>query len=264
MHGERRLLATLRPYLAGSVAIPEWMEGELCAVLGPGVVAAALVQARKLEDLPGAVAYFDAFEAEVAYLQGRPEDAARLAGQALAALPVSEVLLQGRVAAVGAQAAMDLGDPRRALELYDRALQLDPGVVRRLGLALPCSFTASGGPVASQAVRLLRGSPRFSDEGGGFAVRVEGGGQAGTACLSGPQGEVLVCASVTPRAGEGPKDTARRLAAELHEAAFAPKLDLTQADLRSLDGSTTAGGGRSARRFKSILDTLSGTPEVED
>jgi tetratricopeptide (TPR) repeat protein len=258
---DRMLVATLRPYLAGSVAIPEWMEGELCAVLGPGVVEAALEQARREEDLdalPEAAAYFDAFEAETALLQGRGAHALELATRALVGLPKSEVLLQARVAAIGAQAALDEGDAGKAVQLFDQALQADPGIVRRLGLALPCRIKATGGEVASTAARIVRRSPRFLDEGGGFTVRIDGTQDSGTACLTGPQGAEISCASVTPRAGESPTDAARRLVAELHEQAFAPRVDLTQADLQSLDGSTTAAGGRAAERFRSIIDGLTG------
>jgi tetratricopeptide (TPR) repeat protein len=260
---DRMLLTTIRPYLAGSIAVPEWMEGELCRVLGPGVVTAALEQARRHEDLPGAEAYFDAFEAEAALLQGRARAALERAARALASLPGSEVLLQARVAAVAAQAALEAGETARAVQYFDRALQLDPGVIRRLGLALPCSITAAGGAVAAEAARLLAGSPRFDAVGRGFDIRIDGDAAAGSACLLGPQREVIVCASVTPRAGEGPADAARRLVAELHEQAFAPRVDLTQADLRSLDGSTTTGGARSARQMRSILDQLSAGQDAE-
>ena len=53
-------------------------------------------------------------------------------------------------------------------------------------------------------------------------------------------------------------DMARCLAGEFHDVAFAPRLDLTQADLRSLDGSPTAAGGRSSERLRSVLSDLVG------
>ena len=61
MVNERILLATLRPYLAGSVEIPEWIEPELVALLGPGVVAAAVEKARARETLPESAGYFTAY-----------------------------------------------------------------------------------------------------------------------------------------------------------------------------------------------------------
>ncbi|MCP4654706.1 MAG: hypothetical protein GY856_04710 [bacterium] len=255
---ERILLATLRPYLAGAVEIPEWIAPELCSILGPGVVSAALGKARERETLAAASGYFQAWEAEIALRQGRARDALAASRRALAELPASELLLQARVAAIGAQAALEAGAGSEAIELFDRAYQLDPGVLRRLGAALPTSFEATPGPIAEAAVGFLRRSPRFERARGGFRVRVEGIADAGTACLVGPRGTVLACAEAAPRAGEGTGDVARRPARELHAAAFAPRIDLTQADLRSLDGSPTAAGGRSRERLKTVLSELVG------
>ncbi len=253
---ERILLATLRPYLAGPVEIPEWIEPELVALLGPGVVAAAVDKARARETLPEAEGYFLAYEAEVAYLQGRERDALRLADEALRALPSHEALLRARITAFAAQAALDAGQNTRALELFDAAFQLDPGIIRRLGLALPATFPAASGDVAEAARRLLKRSPRFRSAKGGYQVTVSSDAKSGNACLLGPRRTRLACADVKLRAGEDSDDLARRLAAELHKQAFAPRLDLTQADIASLDGSPTAGGGRASDRMRNVLSEL--------
>ena len=252
----RILHATLRPYLAGSVEMPEWFEGELIDIMGPGVVAAALRQARQNESLADGAGYFDAFEAEVAMRQGRAVAAMDLAELAEQGLPSSELLIRARVAAVGARAALAAGQSRRALGFLDRALQLDPGIVRRFDIRLPVVFEAAAGTLAERTVKLLRRSPRFRAARDGFRIQVEGAEDRGKACLLGPQGSVLACARVAPRAEETTEARARRLAAGLHEWAFAPRVDLTQSDLRSLDGSPTAGGGRSAERLRSVLDDV--------
>lgn len=261
----RTLLATLRPYLAGSMEIPEWIEPEIARYLGPGVVGAALDQARAQETLPDAEGYFLAYDAEIAWLEGDSRQAVARVDRALEALPGSETLLRARLAAIGAQAARDSGNPQRALELYDLVLQQDPGVIRRLGLSLPVTFAASSG-LAQETVGYLEGSPRFDAAGHGwFRVEVEGEGGAGRACLFGPQGTRYSCAEVRPRAGDaGDDDLARRLAKEFHDEVFAPRLDLTQADLRSLDGSPTAAGGRSSERLRSVLSDLVGDGEEDD
>lgn len=253
---ERVLLATLRPYLAGSVEIPEWIEPELCAVLGPGVVAAALEKARRLETLPEAEGYFVAYEAEVAYRQGRERDVLRLVDSALETLPPHEVKLRDRLSTVAARAAARAGLNQRSIELFDAAFQSDPGVIRRLGLSLPASFPEASGRLARTARKLLRRSPRFRDAGGGYQVVVEGDDTSGSASLLGPHRTRLAMAQVKARAGETTEDLARRLVAEFHTQAFAPRLDLTQADIKSLDGSPTAGGGRSSDRLRNVLTEL--------
>ncbi len=253
---ERILLATLRPYLAGSVEIPEWVELELCALLGPGVVAAATAKARQVETLEGAEGYFLAYESEVAFLQGRERDVLELAEEALETLPPHEIQLRVRVTALAAQAAADVGLNRRSVELFDAAFQLDPGIIRRLGLALPATFPPATGAVAEEARDHLRDSPRFRRAKAGYQVVVESDDSSASASLLGPQRTRLAHVRVTARAGEDADDLARRLAAEFHAQAFAPRLDLTQADIRSLDGSPTAGGGRASDRIRNVLSEL--------
>jgi len=252
---DRILRSRIRPYAPGYVMIPEWIELDLVDVLGPGVMAAALADARAAGADGAERPYHLAFEAEIAFEQARHRDALDLAETALQTLPGSEVLLRARVGAAAAQAALAIGERGRAAALFDIALQSDPGVLRRLGAALPCRFEAAGGDVAREALGHLRASPRFT-EGAGFLVEVTGSGDRSSACLIGPQASVLACAHVSPRAGESSDDTARRLARRFHEVAFAPRIDLTQADLRSLAGSTAVASGRGSERVQLVLSDL--------
>lgn len=256
--GDKRiLLSTLQPYMAGSVEAPEWIESELIEVLGPGVVAAALEEARKRETLPEAEGYFLAAEVEIATLRGDERRALEHMDKALDLLPGSEALLRARITVLGARAADRMGDLPRAVELFDQAMQTDPGAVRRLGASLPTAFYEAPGELAQATADHLRGSPRFHhSKGGGFQVRLEGDTENGAALLLSPQGTRLAAVTVTPRAGDTVESMARRLAKEFHEAAFAPVLDLTQADLRTLDGSPLAGGGRSRERLRSVLSEV--------
>lgn len=265
MAARRILLATVRPYLAGSMEIPEWLEPEIVRFLGPGVVAAAVEESRKVETLAEAEGYFLAYETEIAWHRGAWREALGRADRALAALPGSERLLRARVAALGAHAARKAGAHQRSLELFDQTMQLEPGVIRRLGLALPVAFDTPAGATARETISYLERSPRFDEAGRGwFRIEVRGDGGSGEAFLFGPQGTRYGYAKVTPRAGdEGSGDLARRLAQDLHEVVFAPRIDLTQADLRSLDGSPTAGGGRSRERLRSVLSDLVGLDEED-
>lgn len=261
MADERILVSSLRPYLAGSIELPEWLEPTLVSVLGPGVVAAALERAEAIETLDAASGYFAAFRAEIAFAQGDERAALDHIEEASNTLPGSEVLLRARLAARGAQAARANGDAERALAYFDRAMQMDPGVIRRLGIALPTRISASAGPIAKQAAKHLRRSPRLDLEDWGFEVQIEGLTDAGDACLIGPRGTRISCTVVQARAGDDVESIGRRLAKEFHQQTFAPRLDLTQADLRSLDGSPTAAGGRSHERMKSVLSELTGESE---
>ncbi len=71
---------------------------------------------------------------------------------------------------------------------------------------------------------------------------------------------MLSCSNVVPRAGEDDDAIARRLARQFHEDSFAPRVNLTQSDIRSLDGSTTVAAGHSAEKVRDVLN-LVGVPE---
>jgi hypothetical protein len=222
-------------------------------VLGPGVLAAALADARGRGLVDDAHGYAQAYAAEIARLRGRDAEALAAADDALARLPAWEALLRARVAATGAAAALASGDEERALGLFDAVFQLDPGSVRRMQLALPARIEASGGAVASTTARLLRRSPRLRESPRGFRVEVSERGGMARACLAGAAGVVLGCAEAEPTPDEASDATARRLAEAFHHRLFAPRIDLSQADLRALDGSTTVAAEQSRERLGIVL-----------
>ena len=91
----RILVATLRPYLAGSVEIPEWIEPEIITLLGSGPIEAGLEEGRRLDrELPGAEGFFDAYASESALEDGNSKQALEAADRALETLPESEALLR--------------------------------------------------------------------------------------------------------------------------------------------------------------------------
>jgi len=250
----RRLLATLRPSFSGGADAPVWVTGELVGILGPGVVEQAIREARREETLPAATAYLDATLAEVALARGEDRRALDLAGRSARALPAADVLLSARVAGIGAAAARSLGERGVEVGLLGEVMQKDPTTVRRLGLVLPVVIEGRGTAVTDRAATLLGRSPRFRRAPGGFRIVLT----ATSGCLHAPAGAVLACAQVQPRAGESADALARRLVDEVHRRAFAPRIDLTQTDVRSLDGSTGVGDVRSSDKARDVLDDLSG------
>jgi tetratricopeptide (TPR) repeat protein len=253
---DERLVFTLRPYADGGLEpTPPWLAGDIVGVLGPGVAAVALARARAADaDLAAMAPYFDAVEVEIALARGDHRRAADLAGTTLDRLPKAEALLRARTAALGAEAAARSGQTAASLVLFERALTIDPGVVRRLGLAIPARVESAGGADAVRAAALLRRSPRLTHAASGFVVRVEGDAQSLRACLLSPSASVLGCGTVTATAAETVDDLAVRLADEFHRAVFAMKFSLTPTDLRSLDGATTAAQGSAREALRGLFD----------
>lgn len=278
---EKSLVATLRVYMDNGLDyVPTWMLGDLVDVLGAGVFIVALDEARRTEtEVPAYSAFYDGLEAEARLAQGDEARALDLARKALDALPKAEVLFKARVAAVGAAASQRMGDTRAALGLFERAMLADPGVVRRLGLRLPVRFQVGGGEVAADTADRLRRSPRLEESEDGFVVSVQVTGGEIQACMHTPLGAELGCSRVpvTPppppvaapsQAGAGPapsasgapaappprpKEPAERAAEAFHKTMFALKMNLSESDLRSLDGGTTATRDAARERMRDLI-----------
>jgi hypothetical protein len=226
---------------ARSAILPPWLAGDLIYAVGPGAARAALKAARLEDRRSAAPAYYDAFEGEAALLAGDDDEAKRLLTRANQALPSAEQLLRARVLALLATLHEQLGDHVAAQRDYERAMQIDPGALRRLSLRLPVRVVAKGDDVSEHFVDALDRSPRFDVGERGLTVQVSADRARGEACLIGPSGAQLACGRADAKSNEGPDQLAVKLLASFHERVFAPPIDLSQVDANSLDGSTLRG-----------------------
>ena len=288
---EERLVATFRVYVLGGLEpVPTWLQGDLVELVGPGVAAVAIERARGLDTDPAFAGYYDALAAEVALAQGDDARALAQVELALRGLPSSEVLLRARVAAVGARAAADAGDEAASRRYLATVMQLDPGTLRRQGLAIPAVIrNTSSGPIGAEVAARLRSSPRLREESGGFEVRIEGEARRLRICVSSPEGAELSCTEVdltdarnppatgtnadadaegagSPGAGGGdapqgePWTDAQVVARTLqafHDRAFGFGLELSAVDLRSLDGTTVVSEEAARERMQAVLEQVS-------
>ncbi|MBW2528353.1 MAG: hypothetical protein JRI23_29525 [Deltaproteobacteria bacterium] len=274
-----RLVATFRPYVRGGIEpVPTWLLGDLVDVLGPGVVAVAVREVRRTDQHPGVAAYCDAFEAEIALARGDEARAIRLGKSAVESLPKVEALLRARSAAVAAEAARQDGKPKLSASLLEQAIQIDPGVIRRMGGTIPVRIRAQkGSKTAGRAAELLARSPRLRVEKGGFEIRVEPVSGVLQACLRGPTGTLLSCAlpiedERPPDGGTEPSESqpsppskkkltvterAQRIVEGFHLRALAMPLGLSGTDLSSLDGSTTVAEQAVREQLRGVLEDLS-------
>lgn len=273
----RRLRATLRLYVDGGLRTPPWLIGELIPVLGAGVVSAEVARIRATESESELHAYHDALDAECAWWRGARTEAMSLSTRALDALPASEKLLRARLAAIRADAAWAHGDEDLALDSYEFAMELDPGTVRRLGLAVPAEVRLSGtGETAEETAAILGRSPTLRSAAGAFLVTVELRGSSVRTCLTSRRGARLGCSETAPPtrpldddAGEEedreeerweptPADHARAAAADFHAVVFALPLGGGGADLRSLDGTNVVRTEKARREMQGLLEGLDG------
>ncbi|MEM6956609.1 MAG: tetratricopeptide repeat protein [Myxococcota bacterium] len=239
LSGGERLVGMHRVGTSRAAVVPPWLLGELAEVAGPGVALAAIEEARGSDPRAGAEAYYDAFAAEAELVSGDEMRAIELAEQARSVLGAGESLLRARADAIRAEAMRRIGDARAPLA-YEAAVEDDPGVFRRLGFVVPVRFEqVRGGDVEDDARAALARTPRFDDAGesGALTVRLDGDAARLRICLMGSRDTVYDCAEGTPDSDESPDDFAGRVAREFIDVAFAPRIDLSQGDIGSLDGS---------------------------
>jgi tetratricopeptide (TPR) repeat protein len=249
-----RLVTSLRPECPGSIELPEWLDAEVIHVVGPGVALAAIEEGRQEETLPPELAelIFRALEAEAELESGDDARAWDHASWVVQALPATEALLRARAAAVAARAAWNLKQVDHAMDMYGVVMATDPGAIRRLGLTLPVVLLAGNDtPEVAKAIDLLKGSPLFEEERWGFQLRVFGDG----AVLALQDGTEVLRVHIAGGKAKDVDDGARRIARAVHRELLIPNVDITQADIRSLDGSLGS-GGRASERAKSVLDEV--------
>ncbi len=264
---EDRLVSTFRVFSRGGIEpVPVWLLGDLVEVLGPGVVSVALKRVRKNDKHAGLAPYLGAVQAEVELARGDEEKAIRLGQAAIKSLPKSESLLRARAAATAAEAARRAGKSSLWLSLLEQAVQLDPSVIRRLGLWLPARVEVSSSSKGARLAReLLARSPRLKIRKGGFKIALSGAAPAVQVCLYGPHGGRLQCATaaveVDPKDKKKPlkaAEYAQKIAETFHREVLAVQLGLSGTDLSSLDGSVNVADQAAREQLEDVLDDLTG------
>ena len=236
LRDDTRLSGILRIGTAASAILPPWLAGELVDVLGPGIVHDVLEKAHARDSREGAGAYYDAFAADVALRAGKEEQAVDRATGALAALAPGELLLRARTLAISAEASWNLGRTGSALHHYEEAFLADPGVFRRLELSVPVRFEVRGDGVAEDVESRLSGSPRLREEDAGLLLRIVANRSGGSACLMGSDRSEIGCGRVSAKATDDAGEVAAKIVRDFHAHLFAPRIDMGQTDINSLDG----------------------------
>jgi tetratricopeptide (TPR) repeat protein len=238
---ENTLTYLVRPYFK---PLPPWNVGALIEAAGSGLVLRALGEARQRETMPQETApYFDALEGEIAYRSGKLGRALEVARRTLRGLPRDEVLLRGRTAAWAADAAYRLGRPSEAEPLFHAVLDRFPTALRVLGVRLPVQVLAETRPLSRKIAETLLRSRRLAQGSLGFTVVVTAGPKEKEIriCLHGRGGRRYACAEKDVSSGKSDEERVALAIAAFPAKAFAPKVDLTQRDINSLDGSAVRG-----------------------
>lgn len=246
LSGGDRLLLMTRPAMGEVSDWPSWRTADLRDVVGEGVLRASTAQARALDaKFPQAAPYFDALEGELAWRDGDMSTALTKAAAALDALPRKEALVRWRVMAWRADALRRQGKLTEAVADYQQVLQLWPTIFRVLDVQVPVTVGSDGAPASKDAAARVSRSTRFDvQKSAPFRIDVRTQGKRTDLCLLDASGAQLNCG--------GAEDDLDAALEAFHAAAFAPKVSLTQSDLKSLDGSPVRVGADKA--LKNLLE----------
>ncbi len=236
LSSEDRLVLTLRPEAPGSIEGPVWIDPEVVGLVGSGVAQAAIDRAREDETLPPDLAepIFALLEAEAHFVARRWSRAEERARSARRGLSAGDALLGARARIIEGRAAEAQGDHEVALARFAEVLGTDPGLFRRLGLALPVEVVRiEDSASVRELARAVGGSPRFAERSWGFVLDLSASG----AVLRDRAGSLI-------RTISWPGDQTDPVPADvLHHRLFAPEADLAQTDLDSLDSVIGSGMG---------------------
>lgn len=231
------LLSRLRPYAPLDVYIPEWIEPEIISMMGSGVMANILEQARDNGAFRLNEGYYYSYQSEIAAVDGDAERVLQYGELALAQLPAQEALLKARVSAQMANAAFRLDQHDSALEYYESAIKLDPSVIRRLELAIPVSIQAADSEFSQLTSDYLANSPRFFESPNGLLLEVKSVPDL-SACLKTRSGNIVSCYTMSSDENESSKWNAQQLASSFHTSTFGLGIEISKAQRSILLGSS--------------------------
>jgi tetratricopeptide (TPR) repeat protein len=239
--GHGRLAASLRPLAPDSIDVMDWARMDLNVALGPGVVGEEIGRLLKRTDAVGKreAPYLKLSLGRSELMRGNAARAKRLLTEACEELPPAEVLQRAQAEALLGLACEETGDSAAAVPHYQLAMERAPGVFRALALTLPCTVGSAADAASREAAKRLARSPRLNAGGRGFTVRIAPSGALLQGSLLAPDGTVLC--QVSAPLGRDPDTAAKLFCREFHRRAFAPKVDLAQTDITSLEGSNLTG-----------------------
>lgn len=274
-----RLASSLRPYYApGTFIMTDWHRPDLVTVYGAGVASEALneIYQKPPESFEVERPPLEIIRAEIAWARGDEDEAIEILKKNIPLVGEGRAVLRARAEARLAGILFDEGRFEEAMEVGTRVLDTAPAMFRHLDLSLPVRIETDNSENSKDIADAILDSPRFHSDERGYPIKIRGNSERLTATLLSPQSALLAEVSVPatkkvkkkPKPEEGSEeaeeetdeeelDPPQELVALFHKKAFAPRLDLSQSEINSLDGSTLTDSRRNNKARNAIgLPTL--------
>lgn len=187
---------------------------------------------------------FDHFRAYIAFRGGDDVSALKYIEEYQKNVPAGLGLLDAQAKLMKAKIDLNRKNTQKAYEEMAEVFAAVPSLFRQFSVALPFRFADgidSGNGDIALAMRIIRGGKRFAETPDApFVVDISKNDGICRICLSSNLGTRYACSSVNLKDYDVPPNQPvpiPLIADNFYHAAFSPKVDLSQADLHSLDGS---------------------------
>ncbi len=273
-----RLSSSLRPYYApGTFIMTDWHRPDLVTVYGAGVAAEALdeIYSNPPDGFELEKPSLEVIRAELAWARGDEDEAIEILKETIPKIGETRAVLRARAEARLTGLLFEEDRFEEAMEYGTRVLDTAPAMFRHLDISLPVRIETDDDPVSAQIARAIGKSPRFHISEGGYPIKIRKSGNKLVATLLSPQQSLLAEVSVPAvkakpqvkkkdaEANDGESteieeeeeevlDPPDELVALFHKKAFAPRLDLSQSEINSLDGSTLTDSRRNNKARDAI------------
>ena len=250
-----RLVTPYPPSLGPLETLPYWLVGSLVEITGEGVFLQALQtsQARETELLDKSKGYYLAALTQERFLNGDYSKTLEMAELALEGLPIEERLQRDLLKTLLAYSNYQLGQYEVMKGQYIELLRSTPSFLRVFQLKLPVKFTVEPGKYSDAAYQLLKQSPRFKNDSHGINLNIQSGEDFIFVCLMDDYHSMIHCTRSDVKNDQNGQFTVEKGVQSFLLEAFAPKIDLSQLDVNTLNGVPTKGIG--SEQIQNLLGT---------
>lgn len=233
-------ILTPYPTYMNPASVQLGLEGLLIKIAGRGPFHQAWEKSRQQETelREKSEPYYKLLAAQESFDAGDWKKSLKLAQEAKKALDKKELLKRTLLQTVIAYSQKELGlYPEMRVSLIE-VFQVSPFFIRLWGLKLPVQYKVAATALAEESYELLKKSPRLSSDPQGLPLHINEQGGKIEICLRDEVGTSIFCNDEIPEDKKskdlpGLKTDVKKFV----EGLFSAKVDLSQLDVNSLNGS---------------------------
>lgn len=184
---------------------------------------------------------FEHIRAYIAWRDGNLDEAKRYISSYREAKTARVKLSDEQINLIEADIFLRENKREEAYLLMDEVYRVYPALFRQFDIRLPVRFERAEDALSQEAIRLLKRSERVEEVSDApFSISVKCAGERVQICLNTKQSLRYACSSLNDKdydAAAGQAIALPEIVDQFHHVLFTPRVDISQSDLHSLDGS---------------------------